>query len=458
MEYYDKKATNENLVEAFDKDLLGRKAEMVTFLRILDKVGDNYTISLDAPWGSGKTFFVKQAKLILDGLNPVISGDDDSVKSEDPRKQMAFKFDQVISGRKDWEIEQPHLAIYFDAWAYDDYEEPVLALIYNIIEQLKLSENEFDKYNIIPMIGSVIGIITGRDVKALSDTIEPKNILKDVKQRAEAHKQINEFLKKLTDEKGNRCDIFIDELDRCNPIFAVKLLERIKHYFTSDHVTFIFSTNMKELGSTIRSQYGENFDAYRYLDRFFDIRLSLHKPKDMRRYFLALGANDFKVEDLIMEDIAIDCNFSLREINHYIKAVHISNGINRNYSFANEPEKIVYQILVPIVVALKIRNANELDKFLNGDNEELFLKHAERHIDYSTIQSLEEDVDRKEDSEDIRRKVLSDVYHTLFPISNLREFGAHGKKIGRVIFEYGNLEELMATVEILSGVPDIDSI
>ena len=69
MDYYDIKPTEENLVKEFDNDVLGRKAEMISLIRILDAVDDNYTISLDAPWGAGKTFFVKQAVMILNGAN-----------------------------------------------------------------------------------------------------------------------------------------------------------------------------------------------------------------------------------------------------------------------------------------------------------------------------------------------------------------------------------------------------
>lgn len=54
MEYYDKKSTQENLYNTFCNDVLGRKGEIITFLRIIDIIDDNYTISLDAPWGSGK--------------------------------------------------------------------------------------------------------------------------------------------------------------------------------------------------------------------------------------------------------------------------------------------------------------------------------------------------------------------------------------------------------------------
>ena len=48
-------------------------------------------------------------------------------------------------------------------------------------------------------------------------------------------------------ERGNRLIIFIDELDRCKPTFAVHLLEQIKHYIFDDRITFVFSINLEQL-------------------------------------------------------------------------------------------------------------------------------------------------------------------------------------------------------------------
>lgn len=41
--------------------------------------------------------------------------------------------------------------------------------------------------------------------------------------------------------------VFIDELDRCKPDYAIRLLERIKHYFGDERITFVLSLNMDEL-------------------------------------------------------------------------------------------------------------------------------------------------------------------------------------------------------------------
>ncbi len=75
--------------------------------------------------------------------------------------------------------------------------------------------------------------------------------------------------------------VFIDELDRCRPDFAVNMLENIKHVFNIEGVQFVLITNFDQLRSSINHCYGNGLDAQRYLDKFVQFNLSLsdtHKP------------------------------------------------------------------------------------------------------------------------------------------------------------------------------------
>jgi hypothetical protein len=72
--------------------------------------------------------------------------------------------------------------------------------------------------------------------------------------------------------------VFIDELDRCRPTYAIELLEAIKHLFGVDGVYFVVATNLEQLGHSIKSVYGEQFDSERYLKRFFDQEYLLPDP------------------------------------------------------------------------------------------------------------------------------------------------------------------------------------
>ena len=56
--------------------------------------------------------------------------------------------------------------------------------------------------------------------------------------------------------------VFVDELDRCRPNFAIELLEGIKHLFGINGVCFVVATNMAQLSESVKAIYGVNFDGY----------------------------------------------------------------------------------------------------------------------------------------------------------------------------------------------------
>lgn len=115
---------------------------------------------------------------------------------------------------------------------------------------------------------------------ALLNLAKATDPLAKIREQRNIHEQISEFFSSLLKERGNRLVILIDELDRCKPSYAACLLERIKHFFNNDSVTFVFSVNLSELQHTIKQHYGRDFDAYRYLGRF-SILISPSHPQHL---------------------------------------------------------------------------------------------------------------------------------------------------------------------------------
>ena len=58
--------------------------------------------------------------------------------------------------------------------------------------------------------------------------------LSAIKKNEDLKEKIREFINLLIEEHGNRLVFFIDELDRCKPDYAIRFLERIKHYFDDE--------------------------------------------------------------------------------------------------------------------------------------------------------------------------------------------------------------------------------
>ena len=87
--------------------------------------------------------------------------------------------------------------------------------------------------------------------------------------------QVHSFLDYACEGQYDKLIIFIDELDRCKPSFAIELLEIIKHYFNHDKVVFVLSTNLSEFQYCVKQYYGESFNGWKYLDRIIDLRITL---------------------------------------------------------------------------------------------------------------------------------------------------------------------------------------
>ena len=82
MKNYSLEPTEENAWKLLQKNPIRRNEYVFQFVRLLTHMEDGcYSVALNGDWGSGKTFFVKQVKLILDAFNSQSHvGDDEREK------------------------------------------------------------------------------------------------------------------------------------------------------------------------------------------------------------------------------------------------------------------------------------------------------------------------------------------------------------------------------------------
>ena len=245
-------------------------------------------------WGSGKTFFVKQCKYVLDCLN----SSDDSQKGNINSEKLFNKENLDDIDKK------PFRTVYYDAWEHDNETDPIQSLLAciatsNWASNPKLKDTIRKTADIGVNLLKVITPKRGEAVEDLINLVDKK--AKDYKDKVDLEKLKKEFydaLVELAPEDG-KLIVFVDELDRCKPTYAIKVLERIKHYFSVPNITFIFSVDLSQLQNTVKRYYGEEFDGYHYLDRFFDkvfcahgslysfslrFRSSIQTRADMRSY------------------------------------------------------------------------------------------------------------------------------------------------------------------------------
>ena len=144
------------------------------------------------------------------------------------------------------------LCVYFDAWEYDSEQDPMTALLYQIAKAASADYKIDGTRNNLDLLCNIIALHKGHNPKELLQSLKATNITDGVKDNFDLRSKIDSYFSELLPEHGDRLIIFIDELDRCIPAYAVRLLERIKHYFTNDKITFVFSLNMEQMQHTIR--------------------------------------------------------------------------------------------------------------------------------------------------------------------------------------------------------------
>lgn len=452
MKAYDLKPNYENLLKTYRTDTIKRNEDVFHFIQLLDSIDNSCSIAVDGNWGSGKTFFVKQVKMVLDSYNPHITLEDEEGRN------VIQSIGRKFYGNREAKL-QPQVCVYYDAWENDNDDDPVLSLVYTILNSVE-SDFSFKDQNCLKIAASIMEVFSGRNwAQLISNLLESTNPLKDLKGHKETEKLVGDFLESLLPEKGNRLIVIIDELDRCKPSYAVRLLERIKHYFSNDKITFVFSVNTSELQHTIKKYYGNDFDGSRYLDRFFDLRVTL-PPPDLRNYYLSLDFEESsEYYDLICEAVIRVHHFELREIARFIHLTRIAayKPTHDNFDRFNSPKEraLLFSlcVFVPIMIGLKICDMNRYDDFISGKDYTPLLEVAEVTEIMLFGNLLKENENYSEMATNMEVVKLEDklreVYETLF-------VNKYEKDIGRLRFTVGIKDELLRVSGLLSKYASFD--
>ena len=258
------------------RDEFQRKSIAEKAIKLLKSNIDISPMVIDGSWGTGKTEFCH--KLI------------NLMKQDDT-----------------------HNIIYIDAFKADHVDEPLMTVLAEIIKILPEGPRRKAFINrVLPAVRYTLKTVAKAGVshllrqdfadvandfdeviqKTADDSIDKaaELILKD---HVEAEKSLKTLQTALTAiASQDPIIIFIDELDRCRPNFAVDMLEIIKHTFDVEGVSFVLVTNTQQLRASINHCYGQAVDAQRYLDKFIKFRfeLSPHSQRHMTNPVLAANA------------------------------------------------------------------------------------------------------------------------------------------------------------------------
>lgn len=266
----------------WEGDKLSRQSVADYLTPVIASIRQPFVIGISSPYGTGKTFFIQNW-------------------------QKSLKADKYCTA-------------YFNAWETDYSENPLIAFISAIKSDLEKSKDETESKKApklvelakkggvyltkkaIPVIakGVVRNFIGDDGVNQLVDfSPDTENQISEVfgsmaEDALRQHEAIQssiesfktyleEFVKETTKDKDSedkkKLIIFVDELDRCRPTYAIEVLECIKHLFNVPGVVFIIAVDEEQLRSSIAAVYGLRLDGEGYLKKFIDWRIRLPEPK-----------------------------------------------------------------------------------------------------------------------------------------------------------------------------------
>ncbi len=123
MKKYILEATDENVLYTIEHDQISRSSDVKDFLELIDMVDDNAFISIDAAWGDGKTFFVRQIEMTMKYHNKKVFQNNKDISEQELK---AFQANALL---EDLKLQHTYLPIYFDAWLYDNHADVLMALL-----------------------------------------------------------------------------------------------------------------------------------------------------------------------------------------------------------------------------------------------------------------------------------------------------------------------------------------
>lgn len=327
--------------DPFKEDRLKRENNVIFLTKLIAKIPGPFVLALDSPFGSGKTTFVRMLKAKLQN--------------------------------------ESHHCIYFDAWQNDYALDPLVALVSAIEGEFGTHKEDFKKLEqhaskFVERMGvNVLRKTTGidLDVEKKYFLSEENDCVKTFKEQQKALMEFRRGLKKLVETlvsgSESKVVVFVDELDRCKPPFAIQLLERIKHLFDIPNIIFVLSTDKGQLEECVKVIYGAGTNGSEYLRRFIDFEFALPdaSSKDHIVFLLSrLGLNNQTlgndvetfVEHFALASELAELTIRAKEKSIALLRVAIENGIN-----------IQNADLLALLIVLKAHNPQNFHRFVNGE-------------------------------------------------------------------------------------------
>lgn len=308
----------------WQSDLLGRQKDAAFLIEFLKRrhaerkkagIKGAYVLNVNAEWGFGKTYFLRGMAEDLRQHHPVVMIDAwKNDFSDDPYTVVISEISAVISpllnkgeaekvtaAQATLKAVKKNAGKIILAGAKGAFKKVVTKVVGDGLEEIadlvfeeqvpEKTENAKAADKGIAEEAAIAGADAFTDgVANVSDDLLDAlatRMINDYQEVKGSQEQFRSSLADLLNAFDDLSDlslplfVFIDELDRCRPPYAIGLLERIKHLFDVDDIVFVFATDTVQLTRAITGFYGSDFNSHNYLHRFFSRTYNLPKPKPL---------------------------------------------------------------------------------------------------------------------------------------------------------------------------------
>ncbi|MBK6794654.1 MAG: TIR domain-containing protein [Anaerolineales bacterium] len=260
------------------------------------------------------------------------------------------------------------ITVWFNAWRYEKEEHPIVPLLATIIRELQLNRTFTQSLNNQgrEFLNALRAVAYGFSAKSTIKVpglaeIEASFVAKEMVERAESlsndpllgrslYYEAFERLSAINIGGKKKIVVFVDDLDRCFPDLAIKLLESIKLVLSQAGFVFVIGVARTVIEGYLQHRYQkeyglENFEGEFYLDKI--VQLPFHIPPHHERVnqfcdslLKQLDPADTNVFASILPTIANTTGGNPRATIRFVNNLLIDRAINHSLAETDEMESI----------------------------------------------------------------------------------------------------------------------
>lgn len=354
-------------------DVLNRDGFINNVLNMINQMSQikrGCCFSIEGSWGIGKTFVIEKLEKELKIM-----------QAEETNSDKYFVF-------------------HYNCWQYDYYEEPSVAIITAMLGSIEDEESiinkevhnnikagmQIAKEKVKEIAKKYIETKTGIDIVGLIENLfETKEEIQkstyEFNELFSFNKTINTVRDSLTEIASERTLVLVvDELDRCIPQYAIKVLERLHHIFSGlDNIVVILAIDRGQLEYSVEEMFGKrsdrkSMDVDKYLKKFIDFSLTLDNGFineafwEKYKFYVDKFGIDCESNDLVQLKVLLPKLFNGIDIRRQEKLVEKINIIHS--LLCNEQADISVLLFEILFEVLKIESFGNMKNVVRINEEE----------------------------------------------------------------------------------------